>query len=238
MAVIIDTVYKKVLAFANKEQRGYITPQEFNTFADQAQKEIFEQYFYDLNQFARVHGNSFLHSDIDQLLQEKMSVFEKGDDSSIISLYAGGTTAKTLPNYIYRIYRVEYDGINCEILNTNDYNDRISGGPLTEPTASRPITNIKNNKIKAATCAGCQVVPSKILFFKKPAKPNWSYVVINGKAMYNPNGSSLQNFELHDSEEVELVYKILKFAGISMKRDDIAKGGQGLESLQLQQEKL
>ena len=42
--VSVDTVYQKVLAFANKEQRGYITPQEFNMFADHAQKEIFEQY--------------------------------------------------------------------------------------------------------------------------------------------------------------------------------------------------
>ena len=39
----IDTVYQRVLNIANKEQRGYITPQEFNLFADQAQKEIFEQ---------------------------------------------------------------------------------------------------------------------------------------------------------------------------------------------------
>ena len=45
--VIIDDVYQKVLAIANKEQRGYITPQEFNLFANQAQMEIFEQYFYD-----------------------------------------------------------------------------------------------------------------------------------------------------------------------------------------------
>ena len=26
----VDTVYQRVLAIANKEQRGYITPQEFN----------------------------------------------------------------------------------------------------------------------------------------------------------------------------------------------------------------
>ena len=55
--VNIDTVYQKVLAIANKEQRGYITPQEFNLFADQAQMDIFEQYFYDINQFNRVPGN-------------------------------------------------------------------------------------------------------------------------------------------------------------------------------------
>ena len=40
MAVSIDTVYQTVLALANKEQRGYITPQEFNLFANQVQLEI------------------------------------------------------------------------------------------------------------------------------------------------------------------------------------------------------
>ena len=39
--VNIDNVYQKVLVLANKEQRGYITPQEFNLFASQAQLEIF-----------------------------------------------------------------------------------------------------------------------------------------------------------------------------------------------------
>ena len=44
MAVNIDNVYQKVLAIANKEQRGYITPQEFNLMADKAQNEIYDNY--------------------------------------------------------------------------------------------------------------------------------------------------------------------------------------------------
>ena len=51
MPVNVDTVYQTVQALANKEQRGYLTPQEFNLFANQAQKDIFEQYFYDMNAF-------------------------------------------------------------------------------------------------------------------------------------------------------------------------------------------
>ena len=47
--VNVDTVYQTVQALANKEQRGYLTPQEFNLFAIQAQNDIFEQYFYDLD---------------------------------------------------------------------------------------------------------------------------------------------------------------------------------------------
>jgi hypothetical protein len=37
MAVSVDTVYQTVLSTLNKEQRGYVTPQEFNLFAEQAQ---------------------------------------------------------------------------------------------------------------------------------------------------------------------------------------------------------
>ena len=80
--VNIDTVYQRVLALANKEQRGYITPQEFNLFANQAQMDIFEQYFYDLNQFLRVPGNSTGHSDMVELLEEKINLFER---ESVIS---------------------------------------------------------------------------------------------------------------------------------------------------------
>ena len=66
--VSIDTVYQRVLALANKEQRGYITPQEFNLFANQAQMEIFEQYFYDTKQFNRTPGNDTEFSDPVQMI--------------------------------------------------------------------------------------------------------------------------------------------------------------------------
>ena len=71
MAISIDTVYQSVLALASKEQRGYITPQEFNLFANQAQMEIFEQYFYDLNQFQRDPGQNHEYSDVTTILKDK-----------------------------------------------------------------------------------------------------------------------------------------------------------------------
>ena len=77
MAVNIDTVYQRVLAIANKEQRGYITPQEFNLYANQAQMDIFEQYFYDLNALNRIPGNEYTYSDQVDIIQEKKYVFER-----------------------------------------------------------------------------------------------------------------------------------------------------------------
>ena len=77
MAVNIDNVYQKVLVIANKEHRGYITPLEFNLLANQAQQDIFEQYFYDLNAFMRIPGNDSTYADQVDLLKEKIDIFEK-----------------------------------------------------------------------------------------------------------------------------------------------------------------
>ena len=85
----------------------------------------------------------------------------------------------------------------------------------------------------------------KMSYVKIPRIPKWGYFVVGGKALHDtslydpilsPTGKTT-HFELHEAEETELVYKILKFAGLSMRRDDVAKGGQGLESVTTQQEK-
>ena len=40
MAINVNTVYQTVLLILNKEQRGYMTPQEFNNIGNQVQLEI------------------------------------------------------------------------------------------------------------------------------------------------------------------------------------------------------
>ena len=44
MAINVNTVYQTVLLILNKEQRGYMTPVEFNKIGGQVQLEIFEKY--------------------------------------------------------------------------------------------------------------------------------------------------------------------------------------------------
>ena len=75
MAVNVDTIYQRVLAMANKEQRGYITPQEFNLFANQAQMEIFEQYFFDIATRGKAPGDTGEYSDILNVLYERIGIF-------------------------------------------------------------------------------------------------------------------------------------------------------------------
>jgi len=235
--VNIDTVYQRVLTLANKEQRGYITPQEFNLFANQAQMEIFEQYFYDLSQGRRLQGNQTVFSDIEDMLEEKMQIFEVSHGPNAINSYVaagGGGINKRVPTEFYRIHRIELNNITCELLNTKDFNE-VRQSPLTKPTINRPIANVRGGIIRVLSGPQTPVTPTGIIFFRRPVQVRWGYIVINDKALYNGNAST--DFELHMAEETELVYKILKYAGIAMKRDDVMRAGQGMEITQIQQEK-
>lgn len=75
MAVNVDTVYRTVLLIINKEQRGYLTPDEFNKTATQVQLEIFNEYFEDLNQQIRVPENDSEYANRNKNLQEKIAIF-------------------------------------------------------------------------------------------------------------------------------------------------------------------
>ena len=70
----IDTVYQRVLALANKEQRGYITPQEFNLLAGKAQNDIFEMYFHDYKTALLSPGNRSKSSDDIDMIREKIAM--------------------------------------------------------------------------------------------------------------------------------------------------------------------
>tara|TARA_R100000995_G_scaffold69451_1_gene38015 strand:- start:1034 stop:1774 length:741 start_codon:yes stop_codon:yes gene_type:complete len=245
MAISIDDVYQKVLAIANKEQRGYITPQEFNLFADHAQKEIFEQYFYDLNQFNRIPGNSMGHSDMKDIIESKISAFEvwTNTPNTIVLNNDGDINLGQFP--LYRVLEVMVDYKNnegykvVEEVTAKEYR-KYTNSPLAKESVKRPVyihdaSGFDRIKIIPAPTDINDAV--KISYIKKPSQPKWGYIVSQNSntALWFPGDST--DFELHPSEEAELVYKILKLAGVSMIREDIMRAGQGMESVQIQQEK-
>jgi hypothetical protein len=93
MAININTVYQTTLLLLNKEQRGYLTPAEFNSIATQVQLDIFENYFEELNQQLRVPQADVDYSDRIMNLDEKISIFKVFGDAS----YQDGTGQAVSP---------------------------------------------------------------------------------------------------------------------------------------------
>ena len=241
--VNIDTVYQRVLAVANKEQRGYITPQEFNLFANQAQMDIFEQYFYDLKVFQLGPSNDLTYSDMVDLLQEKIDIFEKYRQP--VSMANNGVG--TLPDY-YRMGELYTNKcgsfVEIEKISQNEVH-HILNSPLTNPSITYPVyvrnsgaTEVNRNRL-------IQIYPTTIgandtvvcNYIARPATVSWGYTIVNDRPLYNSNTAYTTHFELHPSEETELIIKILEQAGISIKEPMLADYATKEELQNIQQEK-
>ena len=96
MAINVDKVYKTVLLIINKEQRGYLTPDEFNKIATQVQLEIFETYFETLNQQMRLPQNESEYGDRYKTVQEKIDIFRVLGTGTYTAV-AGGEDYFTTP---------------------------------------------------------------------------------------------------------------------------------------------
>lgn len=242
MSVSIDTVYQRVLGILNKEQRGYVTPQEFNLFANQAQGDLFEQYFYDINQFGRMPGNNTEYSDMLNVLNEKINIFEKTEQPVRNGLYF------SKPNDLYRLGTVIYkntttnnfgvtttESIEAERINANEFL-YINSSPLTKPKNIRPIfvANSAGYRIygNSEITAPAEV---ELNYIKKPSKANWGYQMVFGEALYDSTNSV--DFELHPSEQTELVFKILELAGLSIQDPGVYQIANSEEQETIQQEK-
>ena len=87
MAINVNTVYQTVLLILNKEQRGYMTPVEFNKTGQQVQLEIFETYFDSLNQQIRIPQTDTDYADRVVSLDEKISIFKEFGNTTYIAPY-------------------------------------------------------------------------------------------------------------------------------------------------------
>ena len=224
--VNVNTVYQTVLALANKEQRGYITPQEFNLFARLAQKEIFEQYFFDINQFKRLPGYDDYSTDPCDVIYDKLSKFlVQGQDTLLSATNPGATTNKKFPlpnnfaRFAYAFTSLTPESVEIEKLTKRDF-FKSASSPLTRGTNQRPIMYIELADLEV--WVNSDNIPNVLTdiylsYYRLTIEPKWTYTVINNKPIWNPSvNAGAKNFELHASEESRLVYKILQMAGVAI----------------------
>lgn len=236
----VDDVYKTVLLILNKEQRGYMTPDEFNKIGAQVQNEIFEGYFNDINQYLRQPQTDYDYSDRAEYTDEKISEFKKTGSATHVS---GGTF--TLPDDLYRLGSVVYNnnGVDVEVQKVGRkefYN--INNSKIVTPSVDFPVFLQEDNTRDTATKiivtpdedGGLAINRISVNYVRKPGggdgnvdDPTWAYVVdaTTGGYIYadTTTGSTVtpttgvKHFDLHVSEKHEVIKRILLYAGVVVK---------------------
>ena len=106
MAINVDTVYKTVLLILNQQQRGYMTPDEFNKVGTQVQLNIFERYADDLNQQYRMPQNDTNYANRVKNIEDNLQFFQRTGATAYV-----GPHFTLTPTDIYRLGSVIFNGV-------------------------------------------------------------------------------------------------------------------------------
>ena len=237
MAVNVNIVYRTVLLILNKESRGYLTPDEFNKTATQVQLEIFNEYFEDLNQQYRVNNNDTEYADRVKNLEQKISIFQAETNCP----YSAGSFAPLLPNAVpqtefYKLGTVIYKGEKeVQYVQPNELLE-LNLSPLTKPSLYWPVYTSKATSVSNTPIIN--VYPTTIIsgitctYIRKPFDPIWnftatapSYQYVYDPTIYNPttNPGGSRDFELHPTEQTNIITKILLYSGVIIKDPQIVQ---------------
>lgn len=233
---MINSVRNTVMFLLNKDNRGYVSPSEFDYFAKQAQLEIFESYFSNYSKAVALQNTrkkALNYGDTVQHIQNKIDKFYASaaltyNDQSSPSL-GEEQDYFSLPSNLYKLINVTYGGgFGTETT--------MGGGRIVQPVAPHKFDMIVNSNLTQPTVTypiyvrsadNIYVRPLSIQsavqanYIRKPEDPHWGYNTISSDPVYNADSSV--DFEISEEEEAELVIKICKYAGLSIREADIVQ---------------
>ena len=223
----VNRVYSALKDLVNKDQRGFVTPAVFNSFASVAQMNIFNKLFDDaaLNKRIR-NAQSDAGRDKSRVKQanEDLSYFSK---LSTISLTTGvGDKPSDLARVI-SIITTDATAKNVEIVYDEEKIDYILRSTLSAPSTSFPIALVSSDVQVFPT----SIASVKMRYYKQPEglnvttgarvaiQPKFGYTVVAGKEVYSAANSV--DFELPEHYFAEIVVEIAKLIGVNLRDQDV-----------------
>ena len=121
----------------------------------------------------------------------------------------------------------------------------LNSSPLTQPNQTFPayVLGGANSAVYGNTIS---VYPNTLTaegtiigqYIRYPKDPNWTYfnIITGGEPSFDETAPDYQDFELPDSDQTNLVNKILQYAGVSIRETQLAQFGKMEEKESDQQE--
>ncbi len=226
MAVNVDIVYKTVLLILNQQQRGYMTPDEFNKTATQVQLTIFEGYASDLNQQYRLPDNDTEYGDRVKNIEQKLQFFQKYINNAAVPGAITGTNPFTIDTTVvtdlYRLGSVMYQGVQLGQYSQRNEVTQLFLSPLTQPTEKFPIYLYESGQLFVFPNTIITPNDINISYLATPANVTWAYTT-GGLGEYIYAAGASTDFQLDVTEQTEIILRILAYAGVIIQDPSIVQ---------------
>jgi len=232
----IDEVYRLVQTFANKEQRGFITPSEFNLLAKQAELELYNKRLSLIKEKSPTRRSQGIYAEnlTPELAKQDIASF-----LSISKVDLNSTGSATVnSDYIESIFTLSGNdqsissNIPVEIVDAKDIN-QILRSSLVSPSMMYPIALMIGSQSSRGNF-DINVFPENVervsiysYYYDKNQPPKWSYVTVAGKPVYDSTKS--REFVISSRVHGEIVIKILEYLGVTIREADLVQYAQASE---------
>ena len=223
----IVNVYNAVKDIANKDQRGFVSVESFNRLAQQAQLNVYNNLFSEIEQYKRSSRQNInagrdksrrkqIEEDLSyfskkQTLGKTNGVFEKTDIEDLSRIISISTAGGVLMGNTTRVV--------IDICYDEDKIERILSSDLSAPSESHPVALISED---------IEVFPSsinKILvrYYKVPKSRDSNGARTLGPPALDADATDAgsSHFELPEHYETELTVEVAKMIGINLRDADI-----------------
>lgn len=224
----VNFVRNATLFILNKSNLGFIGTTEFDTFCALAQQDIFENLFFQYNQFInrqnkRLTGTEY--ADLPKNLREQIDVFAEYTNASNFTYNSSTNLWNFIGTDLYRAENLSLVKIsNNKKIDIEEVSKRklnvMNNSDLTKPSLLFPVYEKISNAFRVYPIA-----PSthfvEMFYLRSPKAPKWTFNMVGGNPIYNASASDLQHIELHPSLLIPFLTKVLAYAGLSIREEQI-----------------
>jgi hypothetical protein len=229
---MINSVRSTVMAVANKNNFGYITPEDFNLYAKQAQLDLFEDYIFKYNLWVTKQNSRTSNSGYADIVKKLDLIIDKF--SKIANLAHTTNSDFTMPADYYYLNTIRYNNKEVGKVSGEKILYLLSSN-LTAPNIYNPAYVLNGQTITVYPTTITTGVSSQYL--RLPKDPKWTYVnIVAGEPVFDQSNGDYQDFELPLQDEPSLVNKILEYAGMSIREPEVVNLGAALEGKEQQLE--
>jgi len=208
MALDIDKVYRFVQFVANKESRGWVSPEEINIAAELSQIAVYSRIE---NAFL---SNKKIHSDMRPFLRDADVSF--------------GSTSHSFPTAFRQLIRarVKSSGKKISELTQAEYDD-AADSTIIPPETAYPACVVKYDGIYVYPDTISEPITVEFLA-KLSTVPEWAYTLSSGRPVYDDVLSV--DFEFDDNLFQEIATNVLMNVGMNLKDESVTQYGMAFNT--------
>ena len=207
--MIIDVLYNAVNVVLNKDQRGKLSPFDFNNVANQAVNSVFDRLF-DVYRRAITRRNKFNYgaglADDTKFTKQAIEFYE---EEKVFDLKNGELV---LDKTIMFVDGVFADNVVVTASELKTFN-ALTRTKRMMPSLCSPIYTNHNGVLKTSP----KLNKLSLSFIRRPKPAKWTYNIVSNLPLFNPSAPDFSDVDIHPSMVDELFKEILLLSGVHLK---------------------